>query len=102
DCRPDAYVAGCGGGDAARGTIEAEEAAERDGTGEPMKNQDEILLDEATRAMRAAGPDANELSASAEKVAGRLGIAFAEIPMRSRVARICGRCSMRIARVRYR
>jgi ferric-dicitrate binding protein FerR (iron transport regulator) len=43
-----------------------------------MKNHDEILLDEATQAMRAAGPDANELSASAEKVAGRLGIAFAE------------------------
>jgi len=43
-----------------------------------MKNQDEILLDQATQAMRATTPDANELSASAEKVAGKLGIAFAE------------------------
>ena len=42
-----------------------------------MKNQDEILLDEATKAMRRATPDAADLSASAEKVAGRLGIAFA-------------------------
>jgi hypothetical protein len=43
-----------------------------------MKNQDEILLDQATLAMRSAAPDASELSAAAEKVAGRLGIAFAE------------------------
>ena len=43
-----------------------------------MKNQDEILLDQAAQAMRAAAPDASELSASAEKVAGRLGIAFAQ------------------------
>jgi len=43
-----------------------------------MKNQDEILLDQATQAMRKTTPDASELSASAEKVAGRLGIAFAE------------------------
>ena len=43
-----------------------------------MKNQDEILLDRATQAMRAAAPDASELSASAENVAGRLGIAFAD------------------------
>jgi ferric-dicitrate binding protein FerR (iron transport regulator) len=43
-----------------------------------MKNQDEILLDQATLAMRLAAPDANELSAAAEKLAGRLGIAFAE------------------------
>ena len=43
-----------------------------------MKNHDEILLDEATQAMRTAAPDAGELSTSAEKVAGRLGIAFAE------------------------
>jgi len=43
-----------------------------------MKNHDEILLDDATQAMRAAAPDANMLSASAEKLAGRLGIAFAE------------------------
>jgi len=43
-----------------------------------MKNQDEILLDEATQAMRATAPDAGELSGSAEKVASRLGIAFAE------------------------
>ena len=43
-----------------------------------MKNHDEILLDEATQAMRSAMPGANEFSASAEKVAGRLGVAFAE------------------------
>jgi hypothetical protein len=43
-----------------------------------MKNHDEEMLDQATRAMRAVAPDAGELSASAEKVAGRLGIAFAE------------------------
>ena len=43
-----------------------------------MKNHDEILLDEATQAMRSTMPDASELSTSAEKVAGRLGIAFAE------------------------
>jgi len=43
-----------------------------------MKNHDEILLDEATQAMRAAKPDASDLSASAEKVAGRLGIAFTQ------------------------
>jgi hypothetical protein len=43
-----------------------------------MKNHDEILLDEATQAMRTAMPDGGEFAASAEKVAGRLGIAFAE------------------------
>lgn len=43
-----------------------------------MKNQNEELLDRATQAMRVAAPDALELSASAEKVAGRLGIAFAD------------------------
>ena len=43
-----------------------------------MKSHDEELLDQATRSMRAAAPEAGELSASAEKVAGRLGIAFAE------------------------
>jgi len=43
-----------------------------------MKNHEEILLDEATQAMRAAAPDAQEFSTSAEKVADRLGIAFAE------------------------
>ena len=34
-----------------------------------MTNHDEILLNEATRAMRTDVPDAGELSASAEKVA---------------------------------
>jgi len=43
-----------------------------------MKNHDEILLDNATQSMRALKPDANDLSASAEKVAARLGVAFAE------------------------
>lgn len=43
-----------------------------------MKNQDEVLLDQATQAMRRATPDASDLSASAEKVAARLGIAYAE------------------------
>lgn len=43
-----------------------------------MKNQDEILLDRATRAMRESQPDAAEMSASAEKVADKLGIAFAK------------------------
>jgi hypothetical protein len=43
-----------------------------------MKNHDEILLDDATQAMRTAKPDPSDLSASADKVAGRLGIAFAE------------------------
>lgn len=43
-----------------------------------MKNHDELLLDQATQAMRATAPNASELSASAEKVAERLGIAFAD------------------------
>jgi len=43
-----------------------------------MKNHDEILLDNATQSMRALKPNANDLSASAEKVAARLGVAFAE------------------------
>jgi len=43
-----------------------------------MKNHDEILLDNATQSMRALKPGANDLSASAEKVAARLGVAFAE------------------------
>ena len=43
-----------------------------------MKNRDEIMLDQATEAMRAAAPEAREISASAEKVAARLGIAFAQ------------------------
>jgi hypothetical protein len=43
-----------------------------------MKNMDEELLEQAMQAMRTASPEAGELSASAEKVAGRLGIAFAE------------------------
>ena len=42
-----------------------------------MKNHDEILLENATEAMRAERPGAGELSASAEKLASRLGIAFA-------------------------
>jgi hypothetical protein len=43
-----------------------------------MKNHDEILLDTATQAMRDAQPGAGQISAAAEKVAGKLGIAFAE------------------------
>ncbi len=43
-----------------------------------MKNQGEELLDRATRSMRAAAPDDAEVSAAAKKMAGRLGIAFAE------------------------
>ena len=43
-----------------------------------MKNHDEILLDNATEAMRTAKPSASDLSASADKVAARLGIAFAK------------------------
>lgn len=45
-----------------------------------MKNHDEELLDQATQAMKAAVPDHAEVSASAERVAGRLGIAFADNP----------------------
>ena len=43
-----------------------------------MKNRDENMLDQATEAMQAAAPEAREISASAEKVAARLGIAFAQ------------------------
>lgn len=43
-----------------------------------MKHEDEVLLNRATEAMRTSAPDAGELSASAEKVAGRLGIVFAD------------------------
>ena len=43
-----------------------------------MKNHDEVLLDSATQAMRDAEPEAGQISAAAEKVAGKLGIAFAE------------------------
>ena len=43
-----------------------------------MKNHDEVLLDSATEAMREAQPEAGQISAAAEKVAGKLGIAFAE------------------------
>jgi hypothetical protein len=43
-----------------------------------MKNHDEVLLDSATQAMRDAQPEAGQISAAAEKVAGKLGIAFAE------------------------
>ena len=42
-----------------------------------MKNQDE-MLDKGIETMRATDPGADAISASAEKVAGRLGIAFAE------------------------
>jgi hypothetical protein len=42
-----------------------------------MKNQDEVL-DKAIKSMREAEPEASQISAAAEKVAGRLGIAFAE------------------------
>ncbi|WP_109486710.1 FecR domain-containing protein [Occallatibacter savannae] len=42
-----------------------------------MKNQDEILLDQATEAMRAVKPSADDLAVSADKVAKRLGIVFA-------------------------
>ena len=38
----DERVAGRGGRDAAPGASQAEEAAHRDGTGEPMKNHDEV------------------------------------------------------------
>ena len=41
-----------------------------------MKNQEE-MLDQAIKSMREGEPEAGEISASAEKVAGRLGIAFA-------------------------
>ncbi len=43
-----------------------------------MKNHDEVLLDSATEAMREAQPEAGQISAAAEKVAGKLGIAFEE------------------------
>ena len=42
-----------------------------------MKNQDE-MLDKAIKSMREAEPEAGRLSAAAEKVAGKLGIAFAD------------------------
>ena len=42
-----------------------------------MKNQEE-MLDQAIKSMREAEPEAGEISASAAKVAGRLGIAFAD------------------------
>jgi FecR protein/Putative zinc-finger len=42
-----------------------------------MKNHDE-MLDEAIRSMRETEPGAGEISGAAQKVAGRLGIAFAE------------------------
>jgi hypothetical protein len=43
-----------------------------------MKNQDELRLDMATQSMRESGFDAGLLSASAAKVADKLGIAFTE------------------------
>jgi FecR protein/Putative zinc-finger len=42
-----------------------------------MKNHEE-MLDQAIKSMREAEPGAGEISASAEKAAGRLGIAFAD------------------------
>ena len=42
-----------------------------------MKNQDEVLLDKATEAMRNSAPESGQIAASADRVAGRLGIAFA-------------------------
>jgi hypothetical protein len=42
-----------------------------------MKNHDEVL-DEAIRSMRESEPEAGQISAAAEKVANRLGIAFAD------------------------
>jgi hypothetical protein len=42
-----------------------------------MKNQDE-MLDKAIKSMREAEPEADQISAAAENVAGRLGIAFAD------------------------
>ena len=42
-----------------------------------MKNQDE-MLEKAINSMREAKPEAGEISAAAGKVAGRLGIAFAD------------------------
>lgn len=42
-----------------------------------MKNQDEVL-DKAIRGMREAEPEAGEISTAAQKIAGRMGIAFAD------------------------
>ncbi len=42
-----------------------------------MKNQDEVL-DKAIKSMRETEPEAGQISAAAEKVAGRLGVAFAD------------------------
>lgn len=42
-----------------------------------MRNHDEELLDRATDAMHNSNPDADQIAASAQRVAGRLGIAFA-------------------------
>ena len=58
-----------------------------------MKIQDE-MLDKAIESMREAKPEAGQLSAAAEKVAGKLGIAFADNST-VEVARRCGRCWMR-------
>jgi hypothetical protein len=49
-----------------------------------MKNQDEVL-DKAIKSMREAEPEAGQISAAAEKVAGRLGITFVD----NRAVEIC-------------
>ena len=43
-----------------------------------MKNREDVLLDQAAQAMREGRPEPGQVSTAAEKVAGRLGIPFAE------------------------
>jgi len=43
-----------------------------------MKNREDVILDQATQAMREQRPEPGQISAAAEKVAQRLGIPFTE------------------------
>ena len=43
-----------------------------------MKNREDVLLDQATQSMRESRPDPGQISTSAEKVAGSLGISFTQ------------------------
>ena len=43
-----------------------------------MKNREDVLLDQATRAMRESQPEPGQISTSAEQIAQRIGIPFTE------------------------
>ena len=43
-----------------------------------MKNREDVLLDQATQAMRESQPEPGQISTAAEKVAQRLGVRYTE------------------------